>query len=169
MHQHSPSVTQLQLHLPEMQMVRFNPDQETADNIIRHKDIHKTTLNAFFNLCRAQPELTQDLLYPDCPSKFTWNLKSKAWNLWKNNHEMIGRVTFCPPSAGERYYLHMLLYAFKGPTSFEDLKNYNGEVLPMFMTLIITTSYILHFNLHVLPEDSWKETMNGISASRKLD
>src|SRR5438046_5650716 len=128
MHQHSPSVTRLQLHLPEMQTVRFNPDQETADNIIRHEDIHKTTLNAFLNLCQAQPELTQDLLYPDCPSKFTWNLKSKAWNLWKNNHEMIGRVTFCPPSAGERYYLHMLLYAFKGPTSFEDLKNYNGEV-----------------------------------------
>jgi len=81
MHQHSPSVTRLQLHLPEMQTVRFNPDQETADNIIHHEDIHKMTLNAFFNLCHAQPELTQDLLYPDCPSKFTWDLKSKVWNL----------------------------------------------------------------------------------------
>jgi len=63
----------------------------------------------------------------------------------------------------------MLLYTVKGPTSFEDLKSYNGEVLPTFMTPIITTSYILHFNLHVLPEDFWKEMMNGTSASRKLD
>jgi len=115
-----------------MQTVRFNPDQETADNIIRREDIHKTTLNAFFNLCHAQPELTQDLLYPDCPSKFTWDLKSKVWNFRKNNHETIGRITFCPPSVGERYYLRMLLYAVKGPISFEDLKSYNGNVLPTF-------------------------------------
>jgi len=135
MHQHSPSVTRLQLHLPEMQTVRFHPDQETADDIIRREDIHKTTLNAFFNLCQTQPELTRDLLYPDCPSKFTWDLKSKVWNLRKNNHETIGRVTFCPPSAGERYYLRMLLYAVKGPISFEDLKTYNGKVLPKFWSL----------------------------------
>src|SRR5213079_708231 len=99
------------------------------------EDIHKTMLNAFFNLCHAQPESTRDLLYPDCPSKFTWDLKSKVWNLRKNNHETIGRVTFCPPSAGERYYLRMLLYAVKGPISFDDLKTYNGKVIPIFWSL----------------------------------
>src|SRR5271169_1879717 len=135
MNQHFPSVTRLQLHLPEMQMVRFNPDQETANSIIKRKDIHKMTLNAFFNLCHTQRELTRDLLYADCPSKFTCDLKSKVWNLQKNNHEVIGRVTFCPPSAGERYYLRMLLYAVKGPISFEDMKTYNGNVLPILWSL----------------------------------
>ena len=125
--------------------------------------MHKTTLNAFFNLYRTQPELTQDLLYPDCPSKFIWDQKSKAWNLRKNNHEAIGRVTFCSPSNNERYYRRMLLYTVKGPTSFDDWKNYNGNVLPTIITLIITASYISRFNLHVLPEGSWKGMTNGIS------
>jgi hypothetical protein len=132
MHQHFPSVTRLQLHLPQMQTVRFNPEMETADDIIQREDVHKTTLNVFFETCRARPELTQNLLYPDFPSKFTWDPKSKVWNPRNNNHETIGRVTFCAPSAGERYYLRMLLYNVKRPTSFEDLKHYNGEVLSMF-------------------------------------
>ena len=135
MHQHSPSVTRLQLHLPEMQTVRFNPEMETADEVVQREDIHKTTLNAFFDTCRSQPELTRDLLYPDFPTKFTWNPKSKAWNPRKNNYTAIGRVAFFPPSAGERYYLRMLLYTVKGPTSFEALREYNGNVCPTFQML----------------------------------
>jgi hypothetical protein len=132
MHQHSPSVTRLQLHLPEMQAVRFNPETETVDEILQRDDIHKTTLNAFFDTCRLEPELAKDLLYPDFPSKFTWNPKFKVWNPRKNNHRAIGRVTFCSPSAGERYYLRMLLYAVTGPSSFEALKRYNDDVCPIF-------------------------------------
>ena len=128
MHQHSPSVTRLQLHLPQMQTVRFDPETEMANDIVEREDVQKTTLTAFFDTCRTQPELTQDLLYPDVPTKFTWDPKSKAWNLRKNKHATIGRVTFCPPSAGERYYLRMLLYTVKGPSSFEALRTYNGEV-----------------------------------------
>jgi hypothetical protein len=126
MHQHSPSVIRLQLHLPQMQTVRFNPETETAEEIIQQE--HKTTLTAFFDTCRNYPDLTRDILYPDFPTKFTWDSRSKAWRPRKNNHETIGRVIFCPPSAGERYYLRMLLYKVQGPTSFEMLKRYNGEV-----------------------------------------
>jgi len=133
MHQHSPSVTRLQLHLPHMQTVRFDPETETAIDIVEREDVHKTTLTAFSNTCRTQPELTRDLLYPDFPTKFTWDPKSKTWNLRKNKHMTIGRVTFCPPSAGERYYIRMLLYTVKGPSSFEALRRYNGEVChPIF-------------------------------------
>ena len=128
MHQHSPSVTRLQLHLPQMQQVRFNPETETVDGILQRSDVHKTTLTAFFDACRMEPALTNDLFYPDFPRKFTWNSKFKVWNPRKSNQQTIGRVTFCPPSAGERYYLRMLLYNVTGPSSFEALKEYNGQV-----------------------------------------
>src|SRR5436305_7471295 len=65
MHQHSSSVTRLQLHLPQMQSIRFDPETKTAQEIIGREDIHKTTLNAFFETCKSQPELTQGLLYSD--------------------------------------------------------------------------------------------------------
>ena len=131
MHQHSPSVMRLQLHLPDMQMVRFNPEMDTVHDIIQREDVQQTTLTAYFRMCQMEPELTKDLLYPDCPSKFTWNPQTKVWNPRKNNHTTIGRVTFCGPSGGERYYLRMLLYTVKGPTSFNALKEYNGCVFPL--------------------------------------
>ena len=126
MHKHSPSVIRLQLHLPQMQTVQFNPETDAAEEIMQRE--HKTTLTAFFDACRIYPDLTHNLLYPDFPTKFRWDPKSKVWHPRRNNHETIGRVTFCPPSAGERYYLRMLLYSVRGPTSFEMLKQYNGEV-----------------------------------------
>ena len=132
MHQHSPSVTRLQLHLPQMQEVRFNPETETVDRILRRADIHKTTLTAFFDACRTEPALTKNLLYSNFPSKFTWNPKSKIWNSRRNNHRTIGRVSFCPPSAGERYYLRMLLYTVTSLISFEALKEHNGIVHSIF-------------------------------------
>ena len=131
MHQHSPSVMRLQLHLPDMQMVRFNPETDTVHDIVQREDVRQTTLTAYFRMCQMEPELTKDLLYPDCPSKFTWNPQTKVWNPRKNNHTTIGRVTFCGPSGGERYYLRMLLYTVKGPTSFNALKEYNGCVFPL--------------------------------------
>ena len=132
MHQHSPSVTRLQLHLPDMQAIKFNPEAETANDILQRADTDETTLNAFFNTCRAQPEIAKGLLYPDFPSKFTWDRKLRVWNPRRNNHASIGRVTFCPPSAGERYYLRMLLYTVRGPSSFEELKEYNHVVCLIF-------------------------------------
>ena len=126
MHKHSPSVIRLQLHLPQMQTVQFNPETDAAEEIIQRE--HKTTLTTFFDACRMYPDLTHNLLYPDFPTKFRWDPKSKVWHPWRNNHETIGRVIFCPLSAGERYYLRMLLYLVQGPTSFEMLKQYNGEV-----------------------------------------
>ena len=145
MHQHSPSVTRLQLHLPEKQMVRFNPDTETVNELLQRRDIYKTTLNTFFETCRSEPDRTKDLLYPDFPTKFTWNPRYKVWNWRKNNYNTIGRVTFCPPSAGERFYLRMLLYSVKGPPSFEALRYYDGHVLSItftFLYLFILTNEI---------------------------
>lgn len=128
MHQHSPSVTRLQLHLPKMQQIRFDPETETASDILQRNDIHVTTLTAFFDVCQKYPELTNDLLYPDLPTRFTWDPKSKVWNPRRNRHVAIGRVTYCHPSAGERYYLRRLLYTVKGAHSFKALCQYNDEV-----------------------------------------
>lgn len=36
------------------------------------------------------------------------------------------------PSAGERYYLRMLLNVVKGATSFEDIRTVNGVLHPTF-------------------------------------
>ena len=39
---------------------------------------------------------------------------------------MIGRITYCNPNAGERYYLRLLLTSISGPTSYISLRTVNG-------------------------------------------
>jgi len=131
MHHHLPSVCRLPLHLPDEQDVMYDPDTQTAAEVIQRSDIDLTKLTAFFDACNTFPQLTSDLLYPDLPTRFTWHSDENAW-LPRLKGVSVGRVYFCPPSAGERYYLRMLLYNVPGPTSYDDLRRYNGVVCETF-------------------------------------
>ena len=125
MHQHHPSVCRLPFHLPDQQDITYNPDCDTAPEVIKRGEGELTKLTAFFKACNAFPETTADLLYPDLPTRFTWHSDQKVW-LPRCKGESVGRLYFCPPSAGEQHYLCMLLYQVQGPKSFDDLKQYNG-------------------------------------------
>ena len=71
LHQYYPAVQRLQLHLQNQQYVTFNPESQNSEQLSQRQDIRKTTLTAFFEACNRYPNLTQDLLYPDIPTKFT--------------------------------------------------------------------------------------------------
>jgi hypothetical protein len=72
MHQHSPSVIRLQLHLPEQQYIQFEADGIAVD-VIRRRHVRTTMLTAFFDICRQKRKETEGLLYCDAPSALTWD------------------------------------------------------------------------------------------------
>ena len=128
MQHHIPAVVRLQLHLPNQQMILFNPDQLNHSQILHRP--HKTNLTEFFEACRQYSDARM-LTYPKMPSKFVWDNNKKIWKPRKRR-VAIGRVYFAGPAAGERYYLRMLLYIVPGPTSWEDLRTVNGVVHSTF-------------------------------------
>ncbi len=130
MHQHSPAVVRLQLHLPDQQMVLFDPEEANRERILDQPKIHKTNLTEFFVACRKYP-IARTLTYPQMTSEFVWNKGRKEWQPRKMG-TAVGRVYFAGPAAGERYYLRMLLYIVKGPTSWEDLRTVDGVVYSTF-------------------------------------
>jgi hypothetical protein len=132
LHHRHPPVQRLQLHLPDQQPIYYYPNRQTGQQLLDRPNIYRTTLTAFFEACSEYPQLAANLLYPDFPSKFVWNVRSKSWTPRKQGFSMIGRVYFSVPSDGERYFLRMLLYNVRTPTSFEDLRTYRGTVLPTF-------------------------------------
>jgi hypothetical protein len=132
LHRNYPAVQRLQLHLPHMQSVTFDPDAEIGEDLLDNEDIHKTTLTEFFIACREYPEHAAGLLYCDFPTKFTWNRKTKSWHPRRGRFSTIGRVQFCTPTSGERYYLRMLLYVITCPISFEYLRTYEGRLYDTF-------------------------------------
>lgn len=131
LHHEFPHVERLQIHLPNEQSITFNPENN-AENILEQANKH-TTLTGFFEINKTDP-VAQDLLYQDMPSRFVWIKKQdRHWKLRVNdNTAAIGRMYFVHPSAGERYYLRLLLTVVKGPTCFEDLRTFNGTVYATF-------------------------------------
>ena len=128
MHDNYPKVTRLAVHLENMDYIRFDPN-----NVSQHDLPRDTTLTACFAACRnpQYAHLTHDLLYPDFPSRFTWNSSTLTWTPRKTG-DCIGRVYFVYPSEGERYYLRLLLYNVPCPTSFQFLRTYRGIVYETF-------------------------------------
>jgi PIF1-like helicase/Helitron helicase-like domain at N-terminus len=131
LHHHYPSVQRLQLHLQNQQRVMFNPESQTPQQLLQQNSIRKTTLTAFFEACNRYPDIAKDLLYPDFPTKFTWDKTHREW-IPRRSGFTIGRVYFAVPSEGERYYLRMLLYTVKCPTSLEALRTYEGIIYPTY-------------------------------------
>jgi hypothetical protein len=135
MHEESPNIVRLQVHLPNQQLVTWNQDATpNLQTVLEDQETKDTTLTGYF---KANANTRHDfsaachLLYQDFPSKFVWNTKERRWTPRKKD-TAIGRMYYAHPSSGERFYLRTLLCAVKGATSFEVLRSVNGVILPTF-------------------------------------
>lgn len=129
MHEEVPNVVRLALHLPGMHMVIFDPADD-ASTILARADRQKTTLTAFFEACKTF-EFARCYTYQEFPQHFVWNKSTKKWTPRKQGFA-IGRLYFADPSAGERFYLRLLLTVVRGPQSFDHLKTVGDVVHPTF-------------------------------------
>ncbi|PKA58541.1 ATP-dependent DNA helicase PIF1 [Apostasia shenzhenica] len=118
-----PSVTTLQLHLPDKHIITFQENQDLQK--IMSFDFYKTTmLTEFFKLNSIDDE-AKSILYKHIPEHYTWDPSGKIWSKRKQQ-KVIGRIATANPSEGERYYLRLLLNHIKGPTSFTNLLTYQN-------------------------------------------
>jgi hypothetical protein len=105
-------------------MVTFRDDENLLD-VIERSNVEKTTLTAWFQANQKYLEARR-LTYGNFPSQWVYEKKTEEWKPRKRGNT-IGRMYFVYPTAGERYYLRMLLNVVCGATSFEDLRTINGE------------------------------------------
>lgn len=132
-----PPCQRLQIHLPDLQIVRFQENQ-LISNVLELPSTRFTTLTEWFtlnqnaNLSEAREETVdlkndpRSILYGDIPEKYVW--KNYIWCLRKQG-ETIGRMYFINPRAGDLFYLRMFLLHVSGATSFDNLRTVNGELL----------------------------------------
>ena len=89
-------------------------------------------LTEFFHMNATNADAKNlNCLYIDFPRYFVWHSIERMWTTRKQG-EVIGRLTSAHPTEGERYYLRMLLMHIPKPTSFNDLKIFNGEICHTF-------------------------------------
>ena len=64
--------------------------------------------------------------YHQIPEHYTWT--GDKWQKRKAHFNTVGRMQSVPPSAGDRFYLRILLVRIRGACSFEELRTVKGKI-----------------------------------------
>ena len=118
MHAEEPTVYRLPVHLENQQVVYYHPEDEPNEVLAQGE--RDDRLTGYFRL-NATDVGAHNYTYQEIPQHYVWDPKSKKWKP-RQRQFAIGRMYFAAPSAGERFYLRLLLTVVKGATSFQDLR-----------------------------------------------
>jgi hypothetical protein len=130
MHEQSHSVFRLAIHLPFNQAVYFRPgEEEQALDRAAQQNSH---LTAWFNLNQLD-ENAHQYLYTEIPLHYVFDKSQKKWKVrQRGGSNMISRMFSVKPSAGEKFFLRVLLLHTPGAFSFEHLRTVDGTIYNTF-------------------------------------
>lgn len=128
-HHRTPSVERLPVHLEDMQTITFKGN-DNLTNVVDRALFRRSKLQAWFEANKKYP-WGRNLAYQEFPTKFVWDSKSCQWTPRKQGF-VVGRLHSTYATAGDLFYLRMILTRFRGATSFLDLRTVNGQVYSTF-------------------------------------
>jgi hypothetical protein len=125
-----PSVLQLQLHLPGMQTVTYN-DDDNLEDVVNRPGSDRTTLTEYFKKNR-EDQSARKILYREFLEHYRWMKGRKIGQTRKQASAQVGRIVYANPAEGDRYFPRVLLNHVRGATSFEDLRTVAGVTCCIF-------------------------------------
>ncbi|RZC18642.1 hypothetical protein D0Y65_005746 [Glycine soja] len=125
----SPAVERLYFHLENQQRVYWTDDQQIGKVLSKNtiKESMFTTWMHSNKIC----SYGRDLTYHQYISRFVYVARKRCWQPRKQGNT-IGRLIWIPLSAGELFYLRMILSTAKGAQPYSDIRTVNGVVYDTF-------------------------------------
>ena len=135
MHLELPSVYRLPVHLEDEQQVLWREGANVAEQERAVENSHKTHLTQWFVANETFPDAANHT-YQEFPQHFVWVAKQKIWKPRERGFA-IGRICFVHPTAGETFYLRLLLTVIKGAKSWDNLRLVDGVQHPTFQAACV--------------------------------
>ncbi|XP_023734499.3 uncharacterized protein LOC111882374 [Lactuca sativa] len=130
-HERDPHVQVLAVHLEGMQPTIFKENSQLG-SLIDTPNYGVTTLIEWLHNNQRDVQGI-DLTYNDYPSKYSWENKDKRWvHRTTTTNTTIGRLAYVHPTAGELFYLRILLFHQKGCKSFYDIRIFRENTYSNF-------------------------------------
>ncbi|XP_035840208.1 ATP-dependent DNA helicase PIF1-like [Helianthus annuus] len=128
-HYSFPSVMKLTFHTPNQHLITLR-DSDSLPALLNRDGIRDTMFTQWFAL-NSRDAAARKFTYAEIPTKYVWQEDNKVWKT-RLERPAIGRIVYCNPAAGPKYYLRMLLGIVRGPRSFEEIKTVDGVVYETF-------------------------------------
>ncbi|KAL3643571.1 hypothetical protein CASFOL_014386 [Castilleja foliolosa] len=126
-HERTPALEILAVHLEDMQNVTFKENLR-LQAIVRNLSFGKTTLTEWLESNKRDSD-GLGLTYVSYSSKYRWDKKARIWIPRVHlQNSAIGRLAYVHPSAGELFYLRMLLCHQCGCKSFADIRTVSNVI-----------------------------------------
>lgn len=128
-HKRHPAVQRLSFHLPNKQSIIYC-NNDDIEELLEKPRVRESQFLSWFQTNKSN-ELAKSLTYLEFPKHFVFDKANKSWRP-RQGGRTIGRISHVSPSSGELYFLRILLNQVAGPTSFDDLKTFNGTTYKTF-------------------------------------
>ncbi|KAJ1703901.1 hypothetical protein LUZ63_003680 [Rhynchospora breviuscula] len=117
---------------PNMPAVEHQNNQnQIVDEHLANNPVSRCTkLTAWFELNAIDP-FAHSLTYSQVTKYYTWHEDEKVWR-YRLQGDRLARMHFVHPTAGDVYYVRMLLNYVHGASSFQHLRTSNGVLYPTF-------------------------------------
>ncbi|XP_023641963.1 uncharacterized protein LOC111831563 [Capsella rubella] len=127
----STAVQKLSFH-DEGKQPAYYDENEDIEEVLERVANQDSMFMAWLTLNRIDAvgkdgKRARDCTYAEIPAYFTWDGKNKQWKKRKRGFS-LGRIHYVPRKLEDVYFLRVLINIVKGPTSYDDIKTYNGVV-----------------------------------------
>ncbi len=128
-HYRVPLVERLVVHLPGKNYVRYEKGSDLRA-VLESPAAKRSMLTEWFEANKKYSK-ARSLTYCEFLKEWSWESSSRVW-CQRTPAAKIGRIYYVHPTAGELYYLRMLLMIVKGAQSYVDVRTFNNIVYATF-------------------------------------